>query len=287
MNRPPQAEPDCKYPRVARAGRPGTVVQIGEVALGAGAFCVIAGPCAIESPDQIRRSANDVVAAGADVLRGGAFKPRTSPYSFQGLGLEGVEMMRQAADQAGLPLVTEVPSAARIAEMAPLVDAFQVGARNMHNFELLCALGQTDHPVLLKRSFGATLTEWLLAAEYIAESGNDRIVLCERGIRAWGDELRFTLDLAGAVWAKRRCRLPVVVDPSHATGCPELVPPLCRASCAAGLDGVMVEMHPDPSQARCDGDQALVPPQLELICEQLRQIPPPPDTAGGYDDGTT
>lgn len=269
MNRPPRLDTD-EFPRVARNGRRDTDVSVGSVRVGGTDFCLIAGPCAIESDDQITRAAHFVADHGAAVLRGGAFKPRSSPYSFQGRGLEGLRSMRRAADKAGLPLVTEIPSPDQLEAMEPWVDAFQVGARNMQHFPLLQALGSTHRPVLLKRHFGASLTEWLLAAEYIADAGNEQIILCERGIRAFGDELRFTLDLAGAVWVKNKTHLPVIVDPSHATGQPELVAPLVCATRAAGLDGAMVEVHPRPDRALCDGRQALDKPAFAALIDDLR-----------------
>lgn len=260
------------YPRIARGKRPKTVVTIGAARFGDGHFALIAGPCAVESAEQIDQAALKVKKAGASVLRGGVFKPRTSPYSFQGLGLEGLKLMRRAADQAELPLVTEIPGTAELEAMLPFVDAFQVGARNMQNFPLLKALAKAGKPVLLKRGFGATLTEWLLAAEYLAMDGNDQIILVERGIRTAGHELRFTLDLAGALWAQRQTHLPVFIDPSHATGRPELVEPLLRAALASGLDGAMVEVHPSPDQARCDGDQALTSAEFSSITKNLSSL---------------
>lgn len=248
------------------------VVHIGDVAFGAENFVVIAGPCAVESAEQIEATARAVESCGALVLRGGAFKPRTSPYSFQGLGLEGVELLRRASLKAGMPFVTEVMSVDDIETLGPRVDAFQVGTRNMHNFPLLEALGEQDRPIILKRGFGATLREWVLAAEYVARGGNEQIILCERGIRTFGDETRFVQDLAGAVWARQRTRLPVIVDPSHATGDPALIGPMCRAALAAGVDGVMVEVHPDPDTALSDGDQALTFADFERIMSELAPI---------------
>ena len=261
---------DARFPRVGRrTGAATSVVHIGAVPFGGPGFAVIAGPCAVESSAMIHEAAGRVAGLGADVLRGGAFKPRTSPYSFQGLGLEGLQMMREAADAQGLPLVTEILSPELVDPMAPLVDAFQVGARNMQNMALLQALGETDKPVLLKRNFGATATEWLLAAEHIAQGGNENIILCERGIRSFGDETRFTLDLAGAIWAQDRSRLPVIIDPSHAIGVPSLIPRAAAATLAAGLDGLIVEVHPAPTDALCDGDQALTPDQFEAMMRDL------------------
>jgi len=262
---------DGEFPLVGATSTRSTVT-IGDVVIGERDFVVIAGPCAVETRDQIETTARWIRQHGARILRGGAFKPRTSPYSFQGLGEEGVELLRRASLKAGVPFVTEVLAPSDIELLAPRVDAFQVGTRNMHNFALLDALGRQDKPVVLKRGFGATLREWILAAEHVARGGNDRIVLCERGIRSFGEETRFVLDLGGALWVRERTRLPVIVDPSHATGTPSLVGPLCRAALAAGLDGVMIEVHPDPSTALSDGDQALEFGAFAELMEQLGPI---------------
>lgn len=262
---------DSEFPLVGRhPGQETSVVHIGAVPFGGRGFGIIAGPCAVESTEMLDEAARVVSTLGADVLRGGAFKPRTSPYSFQGLGLEGVSMLREASDKHALPFVTEVLSPQMVEEMEPLVDAFQIGARNMQNFALLEAVGATKRPVLLKRGFGATLSEWLMAAEYIARAGNDAIILCERGIRTFGQETRFTLDLAGAIWAQERSRLPVIIDPSHAIGLPDLIVRIAGATIAAGLDGLMIEVHPDPLNALCDADQALTPAQFEAAVERVR-----------------
>jgi 3-deoxy-7-phosphoheptulonate synthase len=252
----------------------GRVVSIGPVDVGADRFVVIAGPCAIESAEQITRTADIIGAAGAQVLRGGAFKARTSPYTFQGLGHDGVMYMRAAADARSLPIVTEVLSQRDIQMMEPYVDAFQVGSRNMDNTALLKELGQVRKPVLLKRGFAATIKEWLLAAEYLIAGGNSQVILCERGIRTFSDETRFTLDLAGAVLARQRCDLPVIVDPSHATGTPALIPAMAMATLAAGLDGLMVEVHPDPAAALSDAAQALNPAMFNAMMDQLRVLAP-------------
>lgn len=251
---------------------PRTRVRIRDVEIGGDRFIVVAGPCAIESDAQIHEAAALVAAHGAHILRGGAFKARTSPYTFQGLGLDGVRLMRDAADRQGMPMITEVLSERDIEGMLPYVDAFQVGSRNMDNTALLKELGQTDKPVLLKRGFAATINEWLLAAEYIIVGGNDQVVLCERGIRTFSNETRFTLDLAGAVFARQQTHLPIVVDPSHATGNPRLIPALAAATMAAGLDGLMVEVHPDPTVALSDADQALSPELYRNMMEQLRRL---------------
>ena len=259
-------------PLVGRTDHARRPLSVGDVEFGGEEFVVIAGPCAVESREQIEETARFVGQHGGRVLRGGAFKPRTSPYSFQGLGHDGVELLKRASLKAGLPFVTEVMSVADIERLAPRVDAFQVGTRNMHNFPLLEALGQQQKPVLLKRGFGATLREWLLAAEYVARGGNDQIILCERGIRSFSDETRFVLDLAGALWTRQHCELPVIIDPSHATGDPALIAPLCRAALAAGLDGVIVEVHPDPGAALSDGDQALTFDDFTAIMDSLPAI---------------
>lgn len=257
---------------IASKELPRTRVRIRDVEIGGDRFIVVAGPCAIESDAQIHEAAALVAAHGAHILRGGAFKARTSPYTFQGLGLDGVRLMRDAADRQGMPMITEVLSERDIEGMLPYVDAFQVGSRNMDNTALLKELGQTDKPVLLKRGFAATINEWLLAAEYIIVGGNDQVVLCERGIRTFSNETRFTLDLAGAVFARQQTHLPIVVDPSHATGNPRLIPALAAATMAAGLDGLMVEVHPDPTVALSDADQALSPELYRNMMEQLRRL---------------
>ena len=247
-------------------------VRIGEVLFGAEQFVVIAGPCAVENQRQIQAAARLVHSEGAHVLRGGAFKARTSPYAFQGLGLEGVKLMRDAADACALPMVTEVLSQHDIEIMEPYVDAFQVGSRNMDNTALLKDLGRVRKPVLLKRGFAATIKEWLLAAEYVFLGGNDQLVLCERGIRTFSNETRFTLDLAGAVLAKQQTPFPVIIDPSHATGNPSLIPALAAASLAAGVDGLMVEVHPSPHDALSDAEQALNPDQFADMMRRLRAV---------------
>lgn len=268
----PVSEESSPYPLIARQGAANALVSIGDVVFGGSEFVVIAGPCAVESQEQIEHAARMVQQTGGRVLRGGAFKPRTSPYSFQGLGLEGIEYLRRASLKAEIPFITEVMTVDSVEELEARVDAFQIGTRNMHNFDLLRAIGETRKPVMLKRGFGATLKEWMFAAEYIAKGGNSNIILCERGIRSFAPETRFTLDLAGAVWAKQESCLPVIIDPSHATGLPQLISPLTRAAAAAGLDGVMVEIHDDPSQALSDGDQALTMRQFETLIRELKPV---------------
>jgi 3-deoxy-7-phosphoheptulonate synthase len=227
------------------------------VTWGGDAFVVVAGPCAVESAEQTLTTARAVKRLGAHCLRGGAFKPRTSPYSFRGLGREGLRLLGMARAATGLPIVTEVMSSPDVELVAETADMLQVGARNMQNYGLLEEVGRARKPVLLKRGPGATVEEWLLSAEYIANQGNDQIVLCERGIRTFETATRFTLDLSSVVVAKSRSRLPVIVDPSHAAGRAELVPPLARAALACGADGIIVEVHASPEEAMSDGPQAL------------------------------
>ncbi len=244
------------YPLVARGERPDTVFSVGEEKIGAG-LTLIAGPCAVESRDQVMETAQFLASRGVRFLRGGAFKPRTSPYAFQGLGLEGLALLREAADRFGMKVVSEVPDAAHVEMVAEYADILQVGARNMQNFPLLERLGETDRPVLLKRGLGNTVEEWLLAAEYILRRGNARVILCERGIRTFETSLRFTLDVGAIAFARKATHLPVFVDPSHAAGRRDFVIPLALAGVAAGAQGVIVEIHPRPEQALSDGPQAL------------------------------
>jgi 3-deoxy-7-phosphoheptulonate synthase len=259
--------------RVLRESRPdGTQVPLGpRLAVGGPEFVVMAGPCAVEDAAQIADAAAAVAQAGCPVLRGGAFKPRTSPYSFQGLGAAGVRLLLDAADRQGLAAVTEVLEPADL----PALDGvalLQVGARNMQNFALLKALGRLRRPVLLKRGPAATVEEWLLAAEYLLDGGNDQVILCERGIRSFEPSTRNTLDLAAVVIAKQRTHLPVIVDPSHATGRRELVVPLSLAAAAAGADGLLVEVHPRPAEALSDGAQALLPADLGDLMRRLMPV---------------
>ncbi len=255
---------------VLRERKPqGTQVVLGPgLAVGGPAFIVMAGPCAVEDAAQIRDAAAAVAAAGCPVLRGGAFKPRTSPYSFQGLGAPGVRLLLDAAATHGLAVVTEVLEAGDLPALEG-VALLQIGARNMQNFALLKALGRLRRPVLLKRGPAATLEEWLLAAEYLLDGGNDQVILCERGVRSFEPSTRNTLDLSAVVLAKQRTHLPVIVDPSHATGLRELVVPLSLAAAAAGADGLLVEVHPHPAEALSDGAQALLPGDLEDLMFRL------------------
>ncbi len=248
-----------------------TVVEVGGVKVGGGHFCMIAGPCSVETEEQIVAVARAVKDAGADMLRGGAFKPRTSPYDFQGLKGEGLELLKLARAETGLPIVTEIMSAADL----PLfedVDVLQVGARNMQNFDLLKELGRTGKPVLLKRGLANTLKELLMSAEYIMASGNEQVILCERGIRTYSDYLRNTLDLAAVPMLHELSHLPVVVDPSHATGIARMVPPMALAAAASGADGIMIEVHNDPLHALCDGAQSLTPEEYAPLVRKVRAV---------------
>ncbi len=238
--------------------------------IGGGRPVVIAGPCAVESVTQARQAGLSVLEAGAHMFRGGAYKPRTSPYAFQGLEEEGLRLLAHVRSITGLPIVTEVLDSGDVELVSTYADMLQVGARNMQNFRLLKALGKTAKPVLLKRGPAATLNEWLHAAEYIVSLGNDRVVLCERGIRTFEPHTRFTLDLASAVAAKAQTHLPVIVDPSHGTGRRELIAPMTRAALAAGLDGIMVEVHPDPDNALSDGAQSLSTAEFASLMADLR-----------------
>ncbi len=251
---------------------PASTVHVNGVAFRPDRFVVIAGPCAIESREQIHATASAVRADGAHILRGGAFKARTSPHSFQGLGFEAIAWLREAADANGMPMISEVLSERDIERLEPHVDAFQVGSRNMDNTALLKELGQTRRPILLKRGFASTIQEWLYAAEYVMLGGNDQVILCERGIRTFSDTTRFTLDLAGAVHAKQLTTLPVIVDPSHATGTPSLIPHMAAATLAAGLDGLIVEVHPDPPTALSDAMQAMTFSQFHTMMNTLHPV---------------
>lgn len=237
--------------------REDTVVRVGSASIGGGAFAVIAGPCSIESEAQMIGVAESVKAAGATMLRGGAFKPRTSPYAFQGMGEDGLKLLRAAGDATGLPVVTEVLDVRDAELIAQYADVLQVGARNMQNFMMLEELGTIPRPVLLKRGLSATIEEWLSSAEYVLKGGNRDVIMCERGIRTFETYTRNTLDLAAVAALKQLTHLPVIADPSHATGRRDLIVPMCRASVIAGADGLMVEVHPDPEHAKCDGPQSL------------------------------
>jgi len=261
------------YKMVARALHPQpTTVKVGPAAVGRESFTIIAGPCAVESEGQALAAARGAKVAGATILRGGAYKPRTSPYSFQGLGERGLEILARCREDTGLPVVTEVMEPRDVDLVASWADALQVGTRNMQNFALLREVGATSKPVLLKRGFSATVEEWLMAAEYVAQRGNSDIILCERGIRTFETATRNTLDLGGMVVAQQESHLPVIVDPSHAMGHRELVAPMARAAIAAGADGVMIDVHHDPGEALCDGPQALTPADLLELSKDLNAL---------------
>lgn len=248
-----------------------TVVEVGNVKIGGGHFCTIAGPCSVESEEQIVTIAREVKRAGADLLRGGAFKPRTSPYAFQGLKAEGLELLKIARQETGLPIVSEIMGVNAL-DLFEDVDVIQVGARNMQNFDLLTELGKLDKPVLLKRGLASTLKELLMSAEYIMAGGNARVILCERGIRTFETDTRNTLDLSAVPMLHELSHLPVIVDPSHATGIAALVPPMSLAAAACGADGIIVEVHNAPAHALCDGVQSLTPPQFAALAEKLRRV---------------
>jgi 3-deoxy-7-phosphoheptulonate synthase len=261
------------YTLVSREIRPeGTVVWAAGHPIGGQAITVIAGPCSVESEGQLLAAAQAVQAAGVHFLRGGAYKPRSSPYSFQGMGWQGLQLLQTAKQATGLGIVTEVLDPRQIDRVGAVADILQVGSRNMHNYELLKALGQTRLPVLLKRGMAATIEEWLLAAEYIVAAGNPNVILCERGIRTFETYTRNTLDLAAVPLVKRLSHLPVLVDPSHGSGKWRLVGPLSRAAVAAGADGLLIEVHPQPDQALCDGEQSLSPENFRQVMQQLQRI---------------
>jgi 3-deoxy-7-phosphoheptulonate synthase len=251
-----------------------STVWVRGVPVGPETFTLVAGPCAVESAQQTLESAEMAKAAGATMLRGGAFKPRTSPYAFQGLGVKGLEILASVRDRTGLPVVTEVVDARDVPVVAEYADMLQVGTRNMANFGLLQAVGEQGLPVLLKRGMNATVEEWLMAAEYVAQRGNLDVVLCERGIRTFEPATRNTLDISAVPVVQAKSHLPVIVDPSHAAGRKDLVVPLSRAAIAVGADGLIVDVHPDPEQALCDGPQALSGIDLRLLAQAVRQLPP-------------
>ncbi|MGI6177354.1 MAG: 3-deoxy-7-phosphoheptulonate synthase [Eubacterium sp.] len=248
-----------------------TIVSVGGVKVGGGNFAVIAGPCSVESEEQIIEVARRVKAAGADMLRGGAFKPRTSPYSFQGMRAEGIELLVKAKKATGLPIVSEIMNENHL-ELFEDVDVIQVGARNMQNFELLKALGRTRKPILLKRGLANTLEELLMSAEYIMCGGNENIILCERGIRTFEHYTRNTLDISAVCALHEMTHLPVIVDPSHSTGMAEMVPPMSLAAAACGADGLMIEVHNDPPHALSDGAQSLTPDQFDELMVKIDRV---------------
>ncbi|MDR2046371.1 MAG: 3-deoxy-7-phosphoheptulonate synthase [Clostridiales bacterium] len=261
------------FKSVSRKNHPGdTAVDIGGgVKIGGGSFTVIAGPCSVESEEQIIGIAESVKKSGAHALRGGAFKPRSSPYAFQGLRALGMEYLLEAKRATGLPIVTEIMNIAHLGLFAD-VDVIQVGARNMQNFELLKELGRTDKPILLKRGLANTVQELLMSAEYIMSEGNSRVILCERGIRTFENVTRNTLDLSCIPIIKEASHLPVIVDPSHATGIARFVAPMSYASVAAGADGLIIEVHNDPENALCDGDQSILPSEFGVITDKIKKM---------------
>jgi 3-deoxy-7-phosphoheptulonate synthase len=263
------------YKLVSRENHPGrSTVTVSGVPIGPGHLTVIAGPCTVETPDQTLAAAMMAQAAGASLLRGGAFKPRTSPYAFQGLGEAALRILAEVRAETGLPVVTEVIDPASVDLVSSYADMLQVGTRSMQNFALLQAVGSADKPVLLKRGMNATVEEWLMAAEYIAQRGNLDIVLCERGIRTFETATRNTLDISAVPVAQRLSHLPVIVDPSHSGGRRDLVLPLSRAAIAAGADGIIVDVHPRPAAALCDGDQALTGADIDELATAVRILPP-------------
>lgn len=249
-----------------------TVIRIGKTLIGAPNFTIVAGPCSVESREQIESSADMVRSSGAHMLRGGAFKPRSSPYSFQGLGKEGLELLAEQKDRTDLPIVTEVMASEDVDLVAGFADVLQIGARNMQNFRLLKKVGKANKPVLLKRGMSASIEEFLMSAEYILSEGNREVILCERGIRTFETAYRNTLDLTAVPVIKQKTHLPVIVDPSHAAGDRELVIPLAKAALSVGADGLIVEAHPEPEKAMSDGRQSLTPEQLGDMMKQLRRL---------------
>lgn len=249
-----------------------TVIKVRDLVIGGGTVGIIAGPCSVESEEQIMESARRVKAAGAKGLRGGAFKPRTSPYSFQGMKEKGLELLAAAREETGLAVVTEVMTPHHVELVASYTDVLQIGARNMQNYHLLQAVGEVRKPVMLKRGASASMEEFLLAAEYILDQGNQEVILCERGIRTFETHTRFTLPLASVPYLKQRTHLPIVIDPSHGTGIAALVPPMCTAAIAAGADGLIIEVHPDPKNASSDGAQSLTPDAFDQTMQQCRKV---------------
>jgi len=252
--------------------REGSIIDVAGIKIGGNEIVVMAGPCAVENEEQIFKIAGQVKNAGAKILRGGAFKPRTSPYSFQGLGEQGLKFLRSAADEFKLKVVTEVMDLTQIPLVEKYADILQVGARNMYNYTFLKELGKASKPVLLKRGISATIDEWLMAAEYILSGGNQQVILCERGIRTFETSTRNTMDLSAIPVVKKKSHLPIIADPSHGTGIRDKVIPMARAAIAAGADGVMVEVHHDPDHALSDGAQSLFPEQFEQLMKEIRII---------------
>ncbi len=261
------------YKLVSREFQPeGTVIQLGDASIGSGYLTLIAGPCAVESEEQCLTIARGVKAAGAHLFRGGAFKPRTSPYSFQGLGEEGLRILARVREDTGMPVVTEALDTDNFGLVEEYADVIQIGARNMQNFSLLRRAGRSRRPVIVKRGLAATIDEWLMAAEYIMEGGNTKVILCERGVRTFAHHSRNTLDLSAVAAVCKESHLPVIVDPSHAAGRRDQVIPLSRAAVAVGCHGLMVEVHHKPEEALSDGAQSLYPKQFEVLCREIRAI---------------
>ena len=261
------------YKKANRAFHPDdTIIEVRGVKIGGGNIVVMSGPCSVESREQIISVAKSVKEAGSQILRGGAYKPRTSPYAFQGLELEGLELLKEAREETGMPIVTEIMSSDLVEKFAKDVDIIQVGARNMQNFDLLKKLGKIDKPILLKRGMSATIEELLMSAEYIMAGGNNKVILCERGIRTFEKYTRNTLDISAVPVLKKLTHLPVIVDPSHATGKYWLVDPLAKAAIAAGADGLMIEVHNNPSCALCDGPQSLKPEKFKKLMDELKML---------------
>jgi 3-deoxy-7-phosphoheptulonate synthase len=259
--------------KVSRKTKPDdTIVSIKGVGVGGSEIVIIAGPCAVESRNQLFRTARSVRASGANILRGGAFKPRSSPYSFQGMGEEGLKLLAQIRTETGMPIVTEVMDTRQVELVASYADMIQIGSRNMQNYPLLKEAGMCRKPVLLKRGMMATVEEFLLAAEYILSQGNDQVILCERGIRTFETSTRNTLDLSAVPVLKRLSHLPVIVDPSHGTGVRWMVPPMAKAAVAVGADGLIMEVHYDPERALCDGNQSLSLDEFNLLMTDLKKI---------------
>lgn len=269
---PLRAASSKPYTLTSRESHPNpTIVNVGGIPVGGNLTVLMAGPCSVESEDGIIETAHRVKELGAHILRGGAFKPRTSPYSFQGLGTEGLHFLSRARELTGLRIVTELISVSDIDPVAGCADLIQIGARNAQNTPLLCEVAKSGKPILLKRGMSCTIEEWLMSAEYVLSHGNPNVILCERGIRSFETMTRNTLDLSAVVVAKRETHLPVIVDPSHATGKRDLVIPMARAAIAAGADGLLVEVHPNPEKALCDGEQSLT---IELFAQLVKEITP-------------
>ncbi len=274
LNNEPAGVGGCSVPvRVNRKAKADpSVIDVSGIPIGPGTLAIIAGPCAVESYEQLLETAKAVKKAGGVLLRGGAFKPRSSPYNFQGLGEEGIKMLAEVRKETGLPFVTEVMDPRMVEFVAEYADMLQVGSRNMHNYPLLVEVGKTRKPVLLKRGMMATIEEFLLSAEYILNQGNGQVVLCERGIRTYETTTRNTLDLSAVPMLKHLTHLPVIVDPSHGTGLRWMVPPMANASVAAGADGLIIEIHHKPEEALCDGHQSLSPDEFSLLMSDLKKV---------------